>query len=364
MHLAERMVAEGLDVHVAAGGGFIHGPASVMFHRLDVERFKFSFKDSLLFWQLRSLVARLKPDIVHIITMKPAVIASLALATPIGATHRPQRIVVTFPGLGRLFEHGGLWQRLRWQVSEFFLRRLLGLSSTRATFENSSDAATFIDRRLISADKVKLTNGAGLDLERFRTAGRDVSHRPFRALWAARLLRSKGVFEFVQAAELSRSSGSPTEFWIAGYPDHGHSDALTESEIAAIAENPAIRYCGHVTDMPELLAQVDALILPSRYKEGLPRILIEASAARLVLVGSDIAGIQQIIRNGETGLLLADVSAASIASSIESLVRDPSAARAMADAAHDLVWDAGFHEEAVQLAFLSTYGLNPRDALD
>lgn len=359
-HLALRMADDGWDVHVGTGGDIGEGDERLTFHRLTVERWRLSpGADLALTRQIRGLVRTLRPDIVHAMTMKPAVVTALALSPLVAPRPAPRRIVLTFPGLGRIFEDFSVAGHARRRLVEFTLARFLANPRARATFENASDRAYFVDQGIAPAEHAVLVTGAGLDLDDFAASAERPDHAPgrLRVLWASRFIRGKGLHAFVEAAEKARAAGADAEFLVAGYADPGHADRLTQAEIDAVAANPAIRFLGHVTDMPGLFEKVDALVLPSQYQEGLPRILIEGAAAGVALIASDVPGCREIVEDGLTGRLLTGVSGDAVWAALRDLVADPADARRLGRAAHDLVWRRGFDERTVQNAFIAAYGL-------
>lgn len=360
-HLARRMAAEGWEVHVATGGdaGLLDDGFEV--HPLDVDRLSFTLsRDLRLIGHIRALVRRVRPDVVHLITMKPIVFGAAALLS-LSRRDQPGRIVATFPGLGRAFEATGLRARAARRLVLSVLRRLFARLPAAATFENDADRQTLAAAGVPLAGRAIVMRGAGLDLHRF-SAGQHRDTGPFRVLWASRLIRGKGLDPFVGAARLAAADPScPAEFLVAGYVDPGHRDGLADEELKSLESEPSVTFLGKVTDMPDLLRNVDAFVLPSRYNEGMPRALIEAAAAGLPAIASDNAGCRAIVEDGVTGTILKEVSAQEIWRAVRAYAADRGLAQRHGSAGAAFVRTAGFSEEAVQDAFIAVYAAGPRD---
>jgi glycosyltransferase involved in cell wall biosynthesis len=126
---------------------------------------------------------------------------------------------------------------------------------------------------------------------------------PTRVLFAARLLTDKGIAEFIDAARHLKQANVAVEFLLAGMPDAGNPTSILLAQVAQWEGQGLVRYLGHVDDMPSLLDQVDMAVLPS-YREGAPRSLIEAAAAGLPIVTTDVPGCREIVEHGVNGLLV------------------------------------------------------------
>jgi glycosyltransferase involved in cell wall biosynthesis len=353
-HIAHRLLREGWEVHVAAGGDFSQLSSAFIRHHVEVERRYFSFRsDLLLFLRIRSLLAETEPQIVHLITMKPVAAGTAALLMSSGPWAKTPRVLLTFPGLGRLFDD---------QIGAYFIPRMIVClilktlfrsRNCHATFENSDDRDLFVRLKILENRQTTVLSGAGVELAEYRATR--ARKKAFRVLWASRLVRGKGVTEFVQAARLAQSAEDEIEFLIAGYSDPGHVDNIPDAEIEDLVRDGSVRFLGHVTDMPGLLASVDALCLPSSYMEGLPRILVEAAAASLPLIASDVPGCRQIVQDGVNGIILPDNSAESIYHAVKRLARDRALANQMGAAAQRRVYDGGFDIGSIQDQLLEIY---------
>nr|WP_260185346.1 glycosyltransferase [Paraburkholderia atlantica] len=128
---------------------------------------------------------------------------------------------------------------------------------------------------------------------------------PLRIVLAARLIWEKGIGEYVEASRILKSEGRSVIFLLAGSPDEGNPAAIQRSQIEEWDRDNLLTWLGHVSDMPALLSDVDVVVLPSYYREGLPTTLIEGAACALPLITTDAPGCREVVsRNGDDGILI------------------------------------------------------------
>lgn len=199
---------------------------------------------------------------------------------------------------------------------------------------SQNDADNLLCRRVRGAQRLTAqVPGSGVDLDRYARVQRP--YQPLRVLFASRLLVSKGVVDFVDAAKSLADPG--IQFTICGLPVTGR-DGVSEDALKLLLQGTNIRYRGYVDDMASLLQETDVVVLPSRYGEGIPRILIEGAASGCILVAYDQDGTRSIVLDGQNGRLLQQRSAAELSKAIADL-------RAMSE--DDL---AGMSERSRELA--------------
>jgi glycosyltransferase involved in cell wall biosynthesis len=160
-----------------------------------------------------------------------------------------------------------------------------------------------------------------VDLDRFSPAG-TAQGAPLRVVMACRLLRGKGVEDFVKAAELLARSSDEVIFVVAGTSDLGNPTAIPESQIALWKEG-RVEFLGHVEDMAALLRGSSVAVLPTFYQEGIPRFLLEAAASGLPIVATDVGGCSEVVRDGLNGFLVRPHAPEALAVAIGRLINDP-----------------------------------------
>jgi glycosyltransferase involved in cell wall biosynthesis len=257
---------------------------------------------------------------MHLITLKPAVVCGLAALLTRQISGRPTRIVITIPGLGRLMSPGSTLQGTGAKLARFMvertIRRLSAQKDVYFTFETHHDRSCWLRQGLIRPDNSLVISGAGVDPALFFPAGQRRGGR-VRVLFASRLLKAKGLDAFLQAAR-GLSGRTDVEFLVAGMVEPHDPDGYSPDRLRS---EPAITFLGEVSEMAELLRGVDIVCLPSRYGEGIPRILIEAAACGVASIASDLDGCREIVEDGVTGAIVPAAPPAETATAIEAAVR-------------------------------------------
>lgn len=264
------------------------------------------------------ILASEQPDLLHNFTAKCAVYGALA-----GRLAKVPAIVNAVAGMGYVFASESMKARVLRPALSALMRGSLGYGNSRVILQNPDDMALFVERRLAPCEKIRLIRSSGVDTSRFGPAPCDRSTRPLRVLLAARLLREKGVVEFARAAELLREQGRCIEFLLAGMPDPGNPGSVTDEEASAWHERGILQWLGHVEDMPALMQRADVMALPSYYREGVPKSLIEGAASGLALVTTDLPGCREVVAtHGVDGLHVLPRDPASLASALAQLDDD------------------------------------------
>jgi len=264
---------------------------------------------------LRSIYRRLRPDLVHHHTLKPVLYGTLA-ARWAGVPG----IVNSVTGLGFVFLSSRPGARLLRPLVGEGLCRTLNQDGVYGIFENAGDRESLLARGLAPADRHTLIEGVGVDLERF-TASAEPKGEPV-VLMASRMLWDKGVGDFVEASRRLRQEGHQARFALVGAPDPGNPSSISTLQIRRWAQSGVVEWWGHSDDMPHVLGQCHIVVLPSR-GEGVPTVLLEAAASGRPVVASDIAGCREVLRPGETGLLVPPGNPLALAQAIASLLGSP-----------------------------------------
>lgn len=286
------------------------------------------------------------PDLVHHVAMKPVIYGSIA-ASLSGVPH----VVNALTGLGALFIGSSLKSRVLSPLARAALRPILNRRGSRVILQNGDDRRLLEECGLLSHDRVSLIRGSGVDVGRFAPAPeRD---GPPVAVLVARMLRDKGVVEFVEAARLLKQRGIDIRMQLAGPIDPDNPASLDEPTLRGWQAKGLVQWLGPVVDIPALWAKSHIAVLPS-YREGLPKALLEAAACGRPMVATDVPGCREVVRHGETGLLVPAQNPAALADAIACLagnaeLRHRLGARARA------VAEAEFSEEIVVRDTLALY---------
>ncbi len=268
-------------------------------------------RDLLLLLRFVRLFWRERPDVYLGYTVKPNVYGSLAAAL-LGVP-----VINNIAGLGAVFIQGGQLARVvRW------LYRQALKPSKKVFFQNDEDRQLFISGGLVRPEIADLLPGSGIDLARFSMAQpREgaVGDSKFRFLLIARMLRDKGVAEFVEAAKLLKPRWPQAEFCLLGFVDVQNPTAVSKAQMEAWVAEGDVRYLGVSDDVRVEIAASDCVVLPS-YREGTPRTLLEAAAMGRPLVATDVVGCREVVEDGINGFLCKPRDAQDLAAKMEAML--------------------------------------------
>lgn len=300
---------------------------------------------------LAGLYRRLRPELIHHVTIRPVLYGSLAARMLPSA-----RVVNAVSGLGYVFTEGPEARAgLRYLVEALY-RTALRRPGTRTIFQNPDDREVFVSRGIVRWGETVLIRGSGVDPAEFAPApeppGVPVVMLPSRMLW------DKGVADFVAAARLLRARGASARFVLAGEPYAGNPTSIAEEQLRAWDDEGVVEWWGHRPDMPRALAEAAVVVLPSK-REGLPKVLLEAASVGRPMVAADVPGCREVVRPGHTGYLVPPESPEALADAVGRLLADPAERRALGARARAMV-EAEFTVAVVAERTLALY----RELLD
>jgi glycosyltransferase involved in cell wall biosynthesis len=303
--------------------------------------------DLILFKTLFQWYLREKPDVVHHFTIKPVIYGSIAARLA-----KVPRIVNTITGLGYVFIEDFSW--LKWVVERQYR---LALACAHFTFfQNQEDRSLFLKRKLIKLEKTGLLAGSGVDLDffypiSFAENSQDSAHCRF--IVASRLLKEKGIVEFVEAARLVKKEFPGTRFQLLGKRDERNPTVIPLEDIMAWQSEGLISWSGETEDVRPFLARADVIVLPS-YREGLPRSLLEAAAMEKPVISTDTPGCRDAVEDQITGLLVSVKDSGALAQAMIRLIKHPGLRETMGKAGRKKV-EQEFDEKRVIKKILSVY---------
>jgi glycosyltransferase involved in cell wall biosynthesis len=284
------------------------------------------FAELLFAVRLAGIYRRIRPNVVHNVALKPIVIGGIA------ARLAGVRAILNAPvGLGFVFSSDRLLARVLKPVVSALLRLTLTPKGARVVFENPDDLAALTKAGMVRANAAVLIRGAGVDIAAF--APGPPPEGPVRVILIARMIREKGVADFVAAARLLRGRA---EFVLAGAPDPGNPNTVTEAELLGWQAEGIVTWLGPRRDVADLLRGAHIFSLPSTYREGLPKAALEAAASGLPMVLTDIPGCREAVVDGVTGLLVPPRDPPALAAALARLIDDPDLRASMGAAARDL----------------------------
>ncbi len=293
--------------------------------------------------RLFRLYNRVRPDIIHHFNIKPVTYGTFAarlLNIP---------VVNTITGLGQSFDPERR-DRVRYHVAKLLYRQALAYRRSLVTFQNSDDYQDFITLGLVPQQKASIVFGSGVDCDQF-TSLQEPESPPIVA-YAARLLWEKGIGDFVT---LARQLGDQAaRFVVVGEPDPDNRHSVPVSQIESWVQQGIIEWWGYQDQMPSVLSRASIVVLPSLYREGVPKILIEAAATRCAIVTYDMPGCREIVKDGLNGILVQPGDQEQLAAAVTLLLNQPELRQRYGQAGREHVL-RHFSQKIVADSFIELY---------
>lgn len=311
---------------------------------LNINRNAFSFFDDIAaFKRILEIFNKWEPVLVHQFHAKPVIIGSIAAKY---CSNKPV-IVNTITGLGNAFVAGGVVGYVAGLGYKYSLP-----NANMTIFQNNDDHSFFLLKKWISRQKSCLIPGSGIDIQRFQVA-RKLSHISSEGtiVMLGRLLRQKGVEEFVDVASYIHKKWPKMRFFWAGEEDLEHSNAVDAEWFRSQSD---VEYLGRLDDVIPLFEQADLLLFTSYYREGVPRVILEASAMSLPTVGFDVPGVREAVQHRQTGFLVPQGDLKGMADLVMLLLKNTEMRRVMGKNARNMV-ENNFDIDTIQEYYLQVY---------
>ena len=284
----------------------------------------------LEFWALVKLYRREKPDIVHHVALKLVLYGALAIRfTNIAAQ------VNAVTGLGWLYISNNPIVRFGRPLITWFLAHLLNFQNSRVIVQNPDDEELLAKAGVLPS-RIRMVQGVGVDTDKFLPVSE--LKGPVCVVLAARLLWDKGVGEFVDAARDLKQKVSNVRFVLVGNPDFDNPASIREETIRAWEKENIVEWWGHHEEMVPIFHSTHIACLPS-YREGLPKVLIEAASCGLPIVSTDVPGCREIVRDDYNGILVPQGDSLSLSNALLRLIEDPDLRTKMGKRSRELVLD-------------------------
>lgn len=297
---------------------------------------------------LSTLYAEIQPDLVHHFTPRCVVLGSLA------ASKADVPLVINaLTGLGHLFTSESFKAKAARPVIRRLLRDQLNRPGRAVIFQNEYDRDELVEAGIAQAEFCHVIRGSGVDTEAFRPRVEERADDEVRVLFASRLIAEKGITELVAAMSIVFEEFPNARLWVAGEAYEQNPTSLTPEDIAAIGRMPFAKYLGHRDDMADILAEVDIVALPT-YREGTPKILLEAGACGLPIVATDVPGCRGVVKDGFSGYLVPVRTVEPVTRAIRRLCGDAERRHRMGARGREII-EAGFSSEIVVARTLAIY---------
>ncbi len=268
--------------------------------------------DLSLIGEFRKIFKSQNVDYAILYTIKPNVYGSLA------TFGIKTKTLATVNGLGYTFYKKGIFKAVI-----KMLYRVAFSKASRVIFQNPDDQQFFIENSLVKKEKTLNVKGSGVDLEQFR------QNPTFRAdsdklifMMSARLVKEKGILEYYEAAKTVKTKYPNIQFLLYGIASNNPS-SLSVEDVKKLSEEGEVDFKGVTLKMSDTLESIDVLVLPSYYREGIPRVLLEGLSKGLPLITCDSVGCKETVENGKNGYLVEPKSADALAEAIIKMIEIP-----------------------------------------
>lgn len=313
--IALAAIEKGYEVHVACGITDRKREleaSDIVVHPLLISRSGTNLLNELkVIKEMNDVVKKVSPEVVHLVTIKGVLYGGLVT--------RFKKIkvrVASISGLGFVFIDKGTKARIiRFLVTKLN-RVALNSSNTKVIFQNENDRHIFIDNKIIKSDQSHIVHGSGVDLDRYKFLPEPSGEKV--VMFLARLLKDKGLVEFLDAAVALKNSGFKARFVLVGDIDIHNPSSITQVELDRYTSSGSIEHWGFTKNVSKAIRRSHVMVLPS-YREGLPKSLIEAAACGRAVITTDVPGCRDAIIPNETGILIPAKSHHAIANAIKDL---------------------------------------------
>lgn len=289
---------------------------------------------------LIKLFKAIKPSLVHLITIKPVLYGGVA-ARLTGV----EAVVSAVSGLGTVFLAESTIARLRRWLVILMYRLAFNQKRLSVIFQNPDDRDILLSLKALKTHQVRMIRGSGVDLLDYpflpEPEGTPV------VVMAARLLKDKGVFEFIEAAKILNERNTAVEMKLIGAPDLGNPTSVSQTELDQWAALGFVQLLGYQKNIGKHYSEANIICLPS-YREGLPKSLVEAAACGRPVVTTDVPGCRDAITPEKTGFLVPVKNATALADAIEILIQDANLRKSMGQAGRALAEEVFAIEKIVE----------------
>ncbi|MEL0227430.1 MAG: glycosyltransferase family 4 protein [Gammaproteobacteria bacterium] len=285
---------------------------------------KSSWSILIEFFKLYRLVSTARPDLLHAVTIKPIIF--------VGLISRFTKIpfVAAISGFGPVINQSNMLSRIRYKFVSVIYKFVLDPKSASVICQSENDKSILISSNICNESKINMMPGSGVDLQKF-TPSIDSNHDRI-VLMASRILRDKGINEFCYAAKKLSTHDRNIKFLLAGPIDELSPSAISAGDLKKICIDCNVEYLGDRADMSDLLASSSIFVMPSYYPEGIPKVLLEASACGIPVITTDHPGCRDAVIEGKTGLLVKTRNYGEIVKAVSYLFDNPDIMKKMGKA--------------------------------
>ena len=309
--------------------------------------------DMIATYKLSKKIKAINPDLVFSYFSKPVIFGTLAAKLA-----RASRVVGMLEGLGYTFteQPEGLSKKTQLiKKIQVFLYKIALPQLDQLIFLNPDDPKDLLEKYAINVKKVEVLGGIGLNLQDYPYQPLNSIHFPIKFLFIGRLLKEKGIYEFVQAAKLVKKIYPDTQFTVLGAIDHHNLGALQQTELDALISSNIIHYPGYVDNIKDWIVDSHVFVLPS-YREGVPRSTQEAMAIGRAVITTDVPGCRETVINKQNGFIVPKWNSEALAEKMIYFIKNPEKIREMGGVSYQIAANK-FDAEKVNQRLINILGL-------
>lgn len=316
-HYLEKIVSKNFDVTViTTNTGRCNEIRSIGINVIEIKLnrgYSSLFSDLMSLKEAFFIIKRLSPDVLELITIKPVIFGGL-----VARILKIKKIVFYMSGLGAIFTNKSMIGRVQSFIVTLLYKFIMKSDSVEVIVENEDDKNIFTSIIKVPHKSIHLINGVGVDLNEFAPKKYSSSGR-LRVGLASRLLYDKGILEFIRAAEVCKKNWPEVEFILVGSPDYTNPASLSEADLIDISKKGILKLEGHCNNMPSLMQTLDIFVLPS-YREGFPKVIMEASSSGIPVITTDVTGCRSAVLHNQTGYIVPSKNSEALATAIIKLL--------------------------------------------
>jgi glycosyltransferase involved in cell wall biosynthesis len=299
------------------------------------------FKEVRSIIKLLQTYRTLQPDLVHHHTIKCVLYGTLAATFT-----RIPAIVNSITGRGFIFSSTNPLAIILKPVVKLIYKMSFSFARIKVIFENKTDLVFFLENKLLEREQVNLIPGVGVDIKRFYETSKSDANPII--LLATRMLWDKGVGVFVDAAKLVNKQQKRARFVLVGGVDEGNPGSINKETLEQWHNKQIVEWWGFREDMPSIYSSCTIFSFPTMYGEGVPTVLLEASACSRPLIATDVPGCRDVVTHGVNGLLVPPKNPQALAKAIESLLTNPNLRTEMGKAGRRLAQEKFSLEKIIE----------------
>lgn len=333
----------GFDVYVMCNvskHGKIIEQAGLKVIPLDIDRSNTGIYSNVkVFFSICRVFRNLRPDLLHNVAQKPVILGSIA-AYLCGVP----KVINALGGLGFIFISKDFKAKILKRVVSAIYKILFNSIRCNLIVQNKDDFAFFVENLSIQKHRICLIRGAGINIDSFPF--QPLPPEPIKITLVARMLKDKGVFEFIEAAKLLQADFPSVVFQLVGNTDSKNPNSFSDDELNESCRNSNVRWLGRIDNILSVWKTSHIAVLPS-YREGLPKSLLEAASVGRPIVTTDVPGCREVVIDGFNGYLVRPYSSKDLANKLSKLLTNT-----------DLLPEMGLKSRELTVKYFSSVAVN------